>query len=372
MTRSKIRVLIVDDAVVIRRLLVEALSGDPDLEVAGWASNGKLALAQIPKVNPDCVTLDLEMPEMDGLETLVAIRKIYPRLPVIMFSTLTEHGAVKTLEALARGASDYVTKPANVGNVLQTITKLREDLLPRIKAMVTHELLTVSEPGPRTAMRAPTLQLDPSRPAPTSPGKTGLWQCKVICIASSTGGPNAVSSIVSQLPENLPVPILLTQHMPPVFTAVFAARLKAGSKLNAAEGSEGMKVEPGSLYVAPGGKHLTVEQVSGSAVIRITDDPPENSCRPAADVMFRSAVKVYGKHVLGVVLTGMGQDGLRGCRAVSEAGGCVIVQDEASSVVWGMPGAVAKEGLAEQVLPMSQIASAVLSICNSNTRVRLP
>ncbi len=359
-SQAKTRVLVVDDAVVIRRIVSEVVTSDPELELAGWAANGKLALAKIPHVNPDCVTLDVEMPEMDGLETLTEIRKLYPQLPVIMFSTVTEKGAGKTLEALARGASDYVTKPANVGNVVACIERLRQELIPKIKtyARSKHAI------APRTAVTAK---------ARTQFG-IGAAKSKrmpeVLCIASSTGGPNALTELIPALPGDLPIPVLIVQHMPPVFTDLFAKRLNEVSKLRVEEGVDGRPVLPGHVYIAPGGKHMEVVGRGKAATLRLTEEPPENSCRPAADVLFRSVARVY-EEILAVVLTGMGQDGCRGCQSVVEVGGTVLVQDEQSSVVWGMPGSVVQAKLADEVLPLAQLARAIECRIDGKSRVHV-
>lgn len=353
----KIRVLVVDDAVVMRRIISEAVSQDPELELAGWASNGKLALARIPQVNPDCITLDVEMPEMDGIATVAEIRKTYPRLPVIMFSTLTERGAAKTLEALARGATDYVTKPANVGSVVECIERLSSDLIPKIKAYANPQHPPAKATATSSAIvRKPVRRTFGSRP-------------EIVCIASSTGGPNALTAVIPALPADFPVPIAIVQHMPPMFTDLFAKRLDEVSGLKVREAANGDELMSGKVYIAPGGKHLEILHEGGKRVCRLSDAPPENSCRPAADVLFRSAVRVFGGEILGVVLTGMGQDGLRGCEHIVEAGGTVIAQDQASSVVWGMPGAVAQAGIADQVLPLEQIAPAISARLTSPSTV---
>jgi len=337
----RIRVLVVDDAVVIRRLISEVLGSEPDIEVVGVAANGRLALAKIPQVNPDCITLDVEMPEMDGLETLAELRKTWPKLPVIMFSTLTAKGASRTLDALALGATDYVTKPANVGSFTEATERLRQELIPKIRAH------TGREPAPASP---PKIVRKENRPRQS---------VEAICIATSTGGPNALSTVVPSIPASIGVPILIVQHMPPLFTALLAERLNHASQMTVCEGSEGQMVEPGRIYIAPGGRHMEVRRTNGKVTIALTDAPPENSCRPAADVLFRSAAAVYGSAIVAAVLTGMGQDGLRGVESISEAGGEILAQDEESSVVWGMPGAVVHAGLARQVLPIGEVGPAL-------------
>ncbi len=347
----------VDDAVVIRRMIAEAVTQDPQLELAGWASTGKVALARIPELNPDCITLDVEMPDMDGIETLIQIRKIYPKLPVIMFSTVTEKGARKTMQALASGATDYVTKPANVGSVEECLERLRDELIPKIKAYT------------RPAMLAPATSSESFRLAPLRK-RSEKSSVSIVCIASSTGGPNALAELIPGLLPGFPVPVVVVQHMPPVFTNLFAARLNESSSLTVEEAVHGKEIQPGCVYIAPGGKHLEVANKHGKVVCLLTQAPPENSCRPAADVLFRSVVQTYGANVLGVVLTGMGKDGLRGCEQIINAGGRVLAQDQASSVVWGMPGAVVQAGLPEEILPINRMAKAINERALSSGGVR--
>jgi two-component system chemotaxis response regulator CheB len=340
------RVLVVDDSVVIRRLITQALQAEADIEVVGTASNGKLALAKLDTLRPDLVTLDIEMPEMDGLATLPHLRATHPRLPVIMFSTLTERGAAATLEALSLGASDYVTKPSNTGSLDVALAKIRDDLVPKIRALV---------PGMGPA-RVAVARTAPTVVAPrVQVGMPPL--VKALVIGVSTGGPSALAELIPHLPGDLGVPVLVCQHMPPVFTRLLSERLDAKSALHVQEASDGDLVGPGGVWIAPGGLHMVVRRTpGGSPVIATNTDPPENSCRPAVDPLLRSAVATWGNGVLAIVLTGMGQDGLRGCEAVSEAGGRILVQDEATSVVWGMPGYVAKAGLADRALPLDELA----------------
>ncbi len=337
----KIRVLIADDAVVIRRLVSNCLAEDPDIEVVGTAANGQIALAKIDQVNPDLVTMDIEMPVMDGLKTLEAIRKTHPRLPVIMFSTLTERGASATLDALSLGASDYVTKPANVGSVGAAMLRIHDELIPKIKGLCRR--------------RPPQPTLAPP-PAGSEPRPGSLPAVEVLAIGVSTGGPNALSALLPGLSRGFPIPIVIVQHMPPLFTRLLAERLGAVSGLPAREGEPGALLRPGEIWVAPGGFHMEVEQGPQGPRLRTHQGPPENSCRPAVDVLFRSVAHVFGNRTLAVVLTGMGSDGLHGCQCIHEAGGQVLAQDEASSVVWGMPGAVSQAGLAAKVLPLRELA----------------
>jgi two-component system chemotaxis response regulator CheB len=347
---AKIRVLVVDDAVVFRRAVANELATDPALEVAGTAANGHIALARMAQVNPDVVILDVEMPEMDGLATLAELRKTYPRLPVIMFSALTERGAEATLDALALGATDYFTKPTNVGGMDDSLRVIREQLIPKIKVLCAHargQTLMPAGPGPAGV---PTQRRPGTRSGPI----------EVVAIGSSTGGPNALAEVFRRLPADFPVPIVLVQHMPPMFTRLLAERLSSEFSLRVREATSGSLLEPGHTWIAPGDYHLIVAREGTQVRTRLHQEPPENSCRPAVDVLLRSVARTFGPHCLAVILTGMGQDGLRGCEAIREAGGQVLAQDEATSVVWGMPGYVARAGLADRVLPLSLIGDEIV------------
>ena len=347
----RIRVLVVDDSVVIRRLLTDALSRDPEIEVVGTAPNGRIALVKLPQLCPDLLTLDVEMPELDGLEMLPLLRKDYPKLPVIMFSTLTERGAAATFDALARGATDFVAKPANVGNVAAGFQNVKDQLIPKIKALCP----SVPPAMSATAQVSRPLRWNLNRPVPGEPKRRD-----VIVIGSSTGGPQALAVLLGKLPANFPVPIAVVQHMPPVFTRHLAARLNQVSLLTVREAAAGDSLRPGLALVAPGGRHMELERRGVVVTTVLHEGPPENSCRPAVDVLFRSAAAVFGPGCLAVVLTGMGRDGLRGGEWVVRSGGTVVAQDEASSVVWGMPRAVTEAGLAAQTLPLDSIAPNLL------------
>ena len=350
----KIRVLVVDDSVVIRRMVSDVLSGEPDIEVAGAAADGRIALQKIEQVNPDILTLDVEMPVMDGLETLKQLRKTHRRLPVIMFSTLTERGASATMDALALGASDYVTKPANVGSAAAALEKIRAELIPKIRAHVPQS--TPSATRPFSMLAAQTAQ----RPSALNAPRPATARVEVVAIGTSTGGPNALSDLVPLLPPNFPVPVVIVQHMPPIFTKFLADRLSSKSQIPVMEAANHQELLPGHAYIAPGDFHMMVERSREGLRIRTQQEQPENSCRPAVDVLFRSVAELYRGDVLAVIMTGMGQDGLRGCGRIREAGGQILAQDEATSVVWGMPGYVANAGLADAVLPLGLIAGEIV------------
>lgn len=350
---AKIRILIVDDSVVVRRVVADMLSEETALEVAATAPNGRIALAKLAQVNPDLVLLDVEMPEMNGLEALALLRKDYPRLPVIMFSRFTSRGAAVTLEALTLGASDYVTMPENAGRSLQQMPELRRELIGKIKELCHAEKAAGTEVGAAAV---------PTRVCPLSAlGLSRPQRVEIAAIGASTGGPNALATLVAALPANCPVPIVIVQHMPAVFTRLLAERLAARAAVAVAEASPAGALHPGSAWIAPGDYHMEVtHDAQHAARLRLHQGPPENSCRPSVDVLFRSVAEVYGARALAVVLTGMGQDGLRGCERIREAGGQILVQDEATSVVWGMPGLVARAGLADQVLPLDQLAAEIV------------
>jgi two-component system chemotaxis response regulator CheB len=341
---SRIRILIVDDSLVIRRVLSDTLSGDPGLEVVGTASDGRIALAKIRLLKPDLITLDIEMPVMNGLETLAAVRKLYPKLPVVMFSTLTERGAAATLEALSLGASDYATKPSDTRSPGGAIERIRSELIPKIKALCGAAI-------PLELRSSPTC-----RHAAKVRVRTNI---KIVAIGTSTGGPNALAEVLPRLPVDFPVPIVVVQHMPPIFTRLLALRLASHSAIAVDEGSAGVVLSPGQAWIAPGNFHMSVIRSGVNCCLGLNQAPPENSCRPAVDVLFRSVAAACGAHVLGVVMTGMGSDGVRGSQDIRDAGGEVIIQDEPSSVVWGMPGLVHASGLDDAAYPLDRLAEEI-------------
>ena len=340
------QVLVVDDSAVVRKLVTTALSGHPEINVVGTASNGAIALARIPQLNPDVVTLDINMPEMDGLQALVEIRRLYPRLPVIMFSVLTETGAAATIQALAAGASDYLTKPSTPESLTAAMEQIERELTEKILCLTGREVT-----GP--AVVSPPLRLRERR-------WPGVQPVEVLAIGCSTGGPTALGEVLRHLPADMPVPVLIVQHMPPLFTRFLAERLSVESELKVCEAEDGQPLQAGEAYIAPGDYHMTVVGKGRDRIVELNREPPENSCRPAVDVLFRSVAHAYGAGTLAVVLTGMGSDGARGAAHIREAGGEVIVQDKESSVVWGMPGSVVEAGVADTICPLAQLGPEIM------------
>jgi two-component system chemotaxis response regulator CheB len=343
---QKIRVMIVDDSVVVRRVVSSVLNDDLDLEVAGTAADGRIALQQLEVVKPDVVLLDVEMPNLNGLETLKELRKTHPRLPVIMFSSLTERGAAVTTEALFLGADDYVAKPG--GTHMKDVTAgkqiISEQLVPKIKQLSLHKKQAVGLAG-RVDQVGPAVSLKVTPPSIID----------VIAIAVSTGGPCALAKLLPACAVACPVPILIVQHMPPLFTKHLADRLAASAALDVREASENEILQGGVVRVAPGGFHMTVAGAADQPRLRLNQEAPVNGCRPSADILFQSVASIFGKAALGIVLTGMGSDGLLGCKRLRQVGAQILAQDEASSVVWGMPGQVVRAGLANDVLPLEKL-----------------
>jgi two-component system chemotaxis response regulator CheB len=341
---AKARVLVVDDSVVCRRLVASILEGAGEIEVVGTAPNGRIALDKVRQLAPDVVVLDIEMPEMDGLTALAELRRGHPAVKVVMFSALTERGASATLDALALGASDYATKPAAAGDHAEAVRAVREQLVPKVLAL---------------ASRAPAASALPP-PAPRAPGAEPL----VVAIAASTGGPDALPELLSPLPPDFPVPVLVVQHMPPVFTRLFARRLDGRLPLQVAEAADGMELLPGRVYLAPGDQHLEVHR--GHTVLHRA--PPVHSCRPAADVLFRTVAEEYGPAAVAVVLSGMGRDGCAGAAEIRRRGGRVFAQDPESCAVFGMPRHVVEAGLAELVAPPSRLGAEIAKLVLAGVR----
>jgi two-component system, chemotaxis family, protein-glutamate methylesterase/glutaminase len=349
MTRA--RCFVVDDSVVARRIVVHVLESDPDsFEVVGTSASAKQGLARIGQLQPDFIILDVEMPDMTGIQALPLIRRAAPDARVIMFSSLTARGAAITLDALAAGASDYVTKPSGTKSQEDAEERIRLDLLPKLKALFLRETM---RHGRQSSTSTPAL-----------PAITPRWisspRLDVVAIGASTGGPNALAEVLTGLGTGFPLPIVIVQHMPPVFTRLLAERLGVRTGGRAVEARDGDELRPGGIWIAPGDNHLVVTRKGTRLVLRTHQEPAENFCRPAVDALFRSLASVCASHTLAVVLTGMGQDGFRGCRDIRAAGGYIIAQDKKTSVVWGMPGQVVQGGLADEVVALPEIADRIL------------
>ena len=335
-----IRVMVCDDSAVIRGAIVRMLEADPAIRVVARPGNGRAAVDELARTPVDVLVLDIEMPVLDGITALPLLLKADPQLRIIMASTLTTRGADIALRALRLGAADYVPKPSAVG--LNGDDNFRQELMEKVKGLARLRRRTqAATPSP-----TPTLRLKPAI----------AGQPRLLAIGSSTGGPNALFTLVQGLGGNLPVPVVLTQHMPKTFTPILAEHISKLGGLPCAEAQHGEALRPGRIYLAPGDRHLLVTRAPSGLQAQLSDDPPENFCRPSVDPMLRSAAVACDGRVLVTMLTGMGHDGLAGTRRVVEAGGAAIAQDEGTSVVWGMPGAIAQAGLCQAVLPLPEIA----------------
>ncbi len=356
------KVMIVDDSAVIRGLLTRALESDPKISIAASVQNGKIALSSLERQKVDVVVLDIEMPIMDGMTALPLIIKAQPGVKVIMASTLTLKNAEISMQALQAGAADYIPKPTSTGEI-STAGDFKRELTEKVKALglaarggsqatepVPDDATGTVVAKPVTASRAIKL-----RPLPTAVPD-------IIAIGSSTGGPQALFEVMKSLSGKVTQPILITQHMPATFTQLLAEHISRVSGITCTEAKDGDEIVGGQAYVAPGNYHMILVSDGTKKVVRLTQEPPENFCRPSVDPMLRSLSKIYGPRLLVLILTGMGSDGQRGSEAVTAAGGAVIAQDEATSVVWGMPGAVANDGLCSAVLPIKDIGPQVLKL----------
>lgn len=363
-----IRVMLIDDSAVVRGLLTRSLESNPDVKIVGSCPNGEAGVNMVARAEPDVIILDVEMPIMDGLTALPKLLALRPQVRIVMCSSLTEKGAAITMKAMQLGAVECIAKPSS-NSVPGAGSDFQRQLLGIVRGLGA--AARKARPAPSSPARPATGPAPAARTGQTDPliaaiqkgpktfplrnnpadyrGKPAL-----IAIGSSTGGPQALFEVTKNL-KGLDMPIVLTQHMPATFTKILAQHIEQQSGIPSCEGAEGMRLEKGRLYVAPGGLHMELAEKDGGAIIHLSDAPPENFCKPAVDPMMRSAVKIYGRKVLGVILTGMGQDGLVGGKALVEAGGRLIAQDEASSVVWGMPGAVAMAGLCSAVLPLKDL-----------------
>ncbi len=350
------RLMVVDDSAVIRGLLTRSLEADPEVSVLVSASNGEMALSALKRYDIEIVILDIEMPVMDGLTALPKLLAAKPGLKVIIASTLTRRGADVSMKALAAGAADYLTKPGAAA--LTSADEFKRELLAKVKALGQACRRAAGAAAPQRASfsipAVPDTAADPARRV-TSLRQPGREFPDVVAIGSSTGGPQALFRVLGALKGSVRQPIFITQHMPATFTTILAEHIARGSGYPTAEGVDGEPVKEGRIYVAPGDFHMTIDGAGRDKVVRLSKAPPENFCRPSVDPMLRSLTAVYGGRILTIMLTGMGHDGLAGGRAVVDAGGTLVAQDEGTSVVWGMPGAVATAGLCSAVLPVDEI-----------------
>jgi len=378
------RVMVVDDSAVIRGLITRALESDPEIKVVASVANGQMAINTLARQSIDVIVLDIEMPVLDGLSALPHLLQTDPHVKIVMASTLTAKGADVSIRAMRAGAADYIPKPSSTRE-LTGADVFKRELTEKVKAL--GHAARKADPR-KAAPTAPVPERSAPRPlgtssaAPTSgytlptplrtrpePGPLTLrpmpdMRPDVIAIGSSTGGPQALFEVLSHLKDGVQQPILITQHMPATFTTILAEHITRQCGIQCAEAKEGETIVGGRAYVAPGDFHMLVVQKNGVNTLTLTKDPPENFCRPAVDPMLRSIVKAYGRRVLAVILTGMGHDGQKGCEHVAQAGGAVVGQDEASSVVWGMPGAVATAGLCSAILPLKEIGPQIRKIAS--------
>ena len=358
---KKISVLVVDDSALVRSLLTEIINRQPDMVCTGAAADPLIAREMIRELNPDVITLDVEMPRMDGLEFLSRLMRLRP-MPVVMVSTLTEQGADITLRALEMGAVDYVAKP-RIG-VSNGLHELAGDIVDKIRVASSAQV--------RRLAAAPAV-VPAGTPAPSQPVRAPLPRLsteKIICIGSSTGGTEAIREVLMPMPADAPA-IVITQHMPPGFTTSFAARLNTLCRIRVSEAQQGQRILPGHAYIAPGGHHLRIDRSGSNYVAVIEDTEPVNRHRPSVEVLFKSAAHVLGPNAIGIMLTGMGGDGAQAMREMKDAGSYNYVQDEASCVVFGMPRMAIQAGAAHEILPLNQIANAVLTrLANAPAGVR--
>ena len=365
-----VRVLVVDDSVLYRRVLTDALKSLPDVEVVGSAASGSSVLPKFRELKPDLITLDIEMPGMSGIEVMEALRREALEVKVLVVSALTVSGGELTLKALERGAFDFITKPSE-GSAQENFRCICDELAPRLRAIARRlEVQTILRRGtPPAASVAKTAAV--STPAPllrrapiaASAAASNNHQPELVVIGVSTGGPNALQTIFSALPGDLAAPIVIVQHMPPIFTKLLAGNLAAHSKLPVREAAHNEALSPGTAYIAPGGKQMrVVPALNGRRLLQLSDDPPENCCRPAVDYLFRSVANHFPGKALAVILTGMGEDGTAGLRLLKRGGSMVIAQDEASCVVFGMPKAAIEAGVVDLVLPLEAIADRITAL----------
>ncbi len=370
MINKKIKVLVVDDTIVYRKAVSDILSEIKGVEVVGVAHNGKIAVSKIKTLKPDLLTLDIEMPEMNGIEVLGYLQKNAPNTSAIMVSTLTNEGGAMTMKALELGAYDFILKP-NTTNIAESKEYLRKNLTPLIKAFLTGKTAVGSmgsrrTPPTRTAVNrtsnrtAPKANFSPAAKKATRNIRTS--KSEIVAIGISTGGPNALARMMPMLPADLGVPVVIVQHMPPVFTRSLSKSLNAKCALTVKEAEDREPLKPNVVYIAPGGKQMKLAASADGVhrLIKITNDPPENSCKPAVDYLFRSIADYYVERSTAVIMTGMGSDGTKGLQILKQKNAYIIGQNEATCVVYGMPKAPADQGLTDCVLPLDKIAGEIL------------
>jgi len=357
-----VRVLVVDDAVVYRKAVGDALRKVPGVEVVGTAPNGRIAMQKIERLQPDLLTLDLEMPEMDGLAVLRELRRQANPIGVIMLAGFSGNGAEDTMAAFELGAFDFVLKPSG-NDPAANVARLGADLRAKVEAFARshriHRILSTPACSRPEAAALATTKLRVPADRPPQGASRRSSEVRVVVIGISTGGPRALTRMLPQLPADLAAPVLVVQHMPPLFTRSLAEDLDRRCRLHVQEACDGQLVAPGNIFIAPGGRQMKVEAEEGQVHIRITEDPPENSCRPSVDYLFRSAASVYGECALAVIMTGMGNDGTKGCRTLKECGARIIAEDAATCVVFGMPREPIEQGLADVVAPLDRIAAEI-------------
>lgn len=355
---APIRVMLVDDSAVVRGLTKRWLESERDIEIVEACSDGVQAIEKIAAASPDVVILDVEMPRMDGLTALPQLRKLAPDARIVMASTLTGRGAKTTLTAMSLGAADYLPKPE--ANGLASADVYKRELLAKVRALGGAAQRAAN---PRAFPKTPTPQ---PRPRPAAVPGRGLLRPSAMVVASSTGGPQALQAFLGPIAKQIDAPILIVQHMPPTFTTILADKIASVTGRPCIEPKNGDPIKSGHIYLAPGDYHMKIVKGAAGPVVQLDQSPPVNFCRPAADPLFETASSVFGSRLLGVVLTGMGSDGKDGSGHIVQAGGRIIVQDEASSVVWGMPGAVATAGHAEVIKPIKDLSPLAQKIMNGD------
>ncbi|MDH4317297.1 MAG: chemotaxis response regulator protein-glutamate methylesterase [Desulfobulbaceae bacterium] len=361
---KKLKVLVVDDTIVYRKAVSDILSELPSVEVVGVAHNGKIAMSKIKTLKPDLLTLDIEMPEMNGIEVLEELQKNTPEVSAIMVSTLTSEGGEMTMKALELGAFDFILKP-NTTNIESSKKVLRDLLFPIIKAFQNSRFniggAGRAEPTPKPAP-ASIAKPSPVQRTPIPSRSISRSKSEIVTIGISTGGPNALGRMLPQLPGDLGVPIVIVQHMPPIFTQSLANSLNSKCALTVKEGENGEPISDNTVYIAPGGKHMKlIASADGkNRVIKITNDPPENSCKPSADYLFRSVADYYVGRATAVIMTGMGSDGTKGLELLKQKGAYIVAQDEKTCTVFGMPKVPIEKGLVDTIAPLSNIAAEII------------